>query len=463
MIRIIFALALVAMLALASVASAAPAPPAKQQQPPNILFVLVDDMGYGDLSCFGGQRARTPNIDKLASEGVRFTQFYVNSPICSPSRVALTTGQYPNRWRITSYLAKRDEDKARGMADWLDPKAPSLARSLQRAGYHTAHIGKWHMGGQRDVTDAPAITAYGFDTSITNFEGLGPRILARFEKIDSHGPTAMSAKFAGEADVQWVERHKVTEKFVDRAIAEMDAAAKQNKPFFINLWPDDVHSPMQAPPDQRGDGSPAAQYVGVLNELDRQLGRAFDHIRNDAKLRDNTIVMLCSDNGHEPGLGTSGGLRGSKGQLYEGGIRSPLIVWSPARTGATGATNEKTVLAAMDVAPSLLAIAGIARPSDEKIDGLDMSDALLGRSEPERGQPVMWLRPPDRPGPKNNLPDLAIRGGKWKLLVDRDGSQPELFDIVADPAESKNLAEANPEIVKRLTQRVIAWDKDTTK
>jgi uncharacterized sulfatase len=348
------------------------------------------------------------------------------------------------------------------MADWLDPKAPTLARSLQRAGYHTAHVGKWHMGGQRDVADAPPISAYGFDTSITNFEGLGPRILPKFEK-GGHGPTDMSAKFGGPG-VEWTERHKVTEKFVDRAIAEMDAAAKSNKPFYINLWPDDVHSPMQAPPGQRGDGSPAAQYVGVLNELDRQLGRAFDHIRGNAKLRDNTIIMLCSDNGHEPGLGTSGGLRGNKGLLYEGGIRSPLIVWAPARVAKAGTVNNETVLAGMDVAPSLLAIAGISRSGDDgKLDGLDMSDALLARNRKPRPQPVMFLRPPDRPGPKDNLPDLAIRDGNWKLLVDRDGSRPELFDIAADPNESKNLADANPQVVKRLSARVIAWDKETSK
>ena len=430
-------------------------------QKPNILFILIDDMGYGDLSCFGGQRAKTVNIDKLASEGARFTQFYVNSPICSPSRVALTTGQHPNRWRVTSFLARRDEDAKRGMADWLDPKAPTLARALQKAGYHTAHVGKWHMGGQRDVADAPPITAYGFNTSITNFEGLGPRILPKFEKIN-HGPTDMSAKFGGPG-VEWAERHKVTEKFVDRAIAEMDVAAKAGKPFYINLWPDDVHSPMQAPPDQRGDGSPADQYVGVLNELDRQLGRAFEHIRNNPKLRDNTIVMLCSDNGHEGGLGESSGLRGSKGQLYEGGIRSPLIVWTPSRIAKPGTVNEKTVVAGIDIAPSLLAISGVPAPTEGKMDGLDMSETLLAKNQSPRPQPVMFLRPPDRPGPKNSFPDLAIRDGKWKLLVDRDGSSAELFDIYADPKEEKNLAAGNAEVVKRLSDRVIAWDKETTK
>lgn len=426
---------------------------------PNILVVLIDDMGYADLNCFGGTRAKTPNIDKLAAEGIRFEQFYVNSPICSPSRVALTTGQYPQRWRITSFLATREEDRMRGMADWLDPKAPTLARILQQNGYHTAHVGKWHMGGQRDVADAPPISAYGFDVSVTNFEGLGERILPKFESI-KHQPTEMSAKFGGDG-VRWVERHKVSEAFVDRAILEMDAASAANKPFYINLWPDDVHSPMEAPPSMRGDGSPAAQYAGVLSELDRQLGRAFDHIRSNAKLRDNTIILLCSDNGHEPGLGSSGGLRGHKGTLYEGGIRSPLIVWSPSRIGkdAVGSRNANHLIAGMDVPPTLLAIAGITAIPEPGFDGVDMSEAMIGRSGPLRPSPVMWSRPPDRPGEKGVWPDLAIREGKWKLLVERDGSGAELYNIEEDQAEEHNLAAAQTDLVKDLTEQVTKWDR----
>ena len=159
-----------------------PATGAETSRPPNIVLILADDLGWTDLGCYGGTRAKTPAIDRLASEGIRFTQFYVNAPICSPSRVAFLTGQYPNRWRITSFLETRASDRARGMADWLDPKAPSVARILHDAGYYTAHVGKWHMGGQRDVGDAPTIDRYGFDTSLTSFEGLGERVLPIFRK-----------------------------------------------------------------------------------------------------------------------------------------------------------------------------------------------------------------------------------------------------------------------------------------
>jgi uncharacterized sulfatase len=151
--------------------------PAAPPSHPNIVMVFIDDMGWSDFSCFGNRDARTPNVDRLAAEGIRFSQFYVNAPICSPSRCALTTGQYPQRWRITSYLNNRADNARRGLADWLDPKAPTLARILQDHGYATGHFGKWHLGGQRDVDDAPPITAYCFDASLTNFEGMGAKLL----------------------------------------------------------------------------------------------------------------------------------------------------------------------------------------------------------------------------------------------------------------------------------------------
>jgi arylsulfatase A-like enzyme len=462
--NLLSAFCIAALVASASVRAADP--PTR----PNIFFILIDDMGYRDLSCFGGQRVQTPHIDRLAREGMRFNQFYVASPICSPSRIAFTTGRHPLRYHITSYLDTRALNQRRGIENWLDPKAPSLARILADARYHSAHIGKWHMGGQRDVGDAPPIAAYGFATSLTNFEGLGPRILPKFDpKPDGtpvkHGPTDMSAKLGG--DITWIERHKVSEAFVTRAIAEMQQAQRQNKPFYINLWPDDVHSPCHAPPDLRGDNSPAANYLGVLRNLDTQLGRAFDFIRSQPNLRDNTIILLCSDNGHEVGLGSSGELRGSKGQLYEGGIRSPLIVWYPGHMPkpAIGTTNDSSLVSALDIPPSLLALAGTIAPKTAAFDGIEMNQTLTGRAVQQRTTPLMWLRPPDRPGPNNSLPDLAIREGNWKLLTWRDESKnkSQLFDLAADPTESTDLSAIHPDLVKRLRQTLLAWEKSTGK
>jgi len=146
---------------------------------PNIIFILADDLGPGDIGCYGGTLAKTPNIDQLAKEGTRFDQYYVASPVCSPSRCALITGQFPARWRITSYLAEKSRNRGAEMADFLDPKAPSLPRQLKNAGYRTAHFGKWHLGGGRDVTDAPKFAAYGYDEHAGTYEARSPTPISR--------------------------------------------------------------------------------------------------------------------------------------------------------------------------------------------------------------------------------------------------------------------------------------------
>src|SRR6478672_8331691 len=184
---------------------------------PNILFVLIDDMGYADLTCYGEKRVHTDNIDRIASEGIRFTQFYVNCPICSPSRTAFMTGQFPARWKITSFLASRAENRQRGMAQWLNPAAPTVARNLKAAGYTTGHFGKWHMGGQRDVGDAPMITEYGFDKALTTFEGLGDRVLPMLDAFDGQPAKkyALGSDKLGRGNITWMDRSKVTSSFVD--------------------------------------------------------------------------------------------------------------------------------------------------------------------------------------------------------------------------------------------------------
>ena len=220
----ILSLIVAASCLLNSVAQADEPAPARH---PNIIMVLIDDMGWGDLSCFGNKEAKTPNIDRLAAGGLRFEQFYVASPICSPSRVGLSTGQYPQRWRITSYLNNRAENTARGMAQWLDPKAPMLARMLRDAGYATGHFGKWHMGGQRDVDDAPPITAYGFDASLTNFEGMGPKLLPLTLKPgdDKPGRIWADAERLGQP-VTWMQRSQITTGFTDAALEFIDTSVQ---------------------------------------------------------------------------------------------------------------------------------------------------------------------------------------------------------------------------------------------
>lgn len=431
---------------------------------PNILFVLIDDMGWGDFSCFGNKEIQTTNIDRLAAEGLRFEQFYVNSPICSPSRVALSTGQYPTRWQITSFLNNRKENERRGMAQWLDPKAPMLARILHDAGYATGHFGKWHMGGQRDVGEAPLITHYGFDTTLTSFEGLGPRILPLLDAYDGKEPQkySLGSDKLGHGPIFWEKRDKISSHFVNAALAFIDKAQDIKRPFYVNVWPDDVHSPFYPPKARRGSSARHELYSGVLKTLDDQLAPIFDRIRNDSKLRNNTLILVCSDNGPEGGAGSAGPLRGFKGMLYEGGIRSPLVVWGPGFVAKekAGSNNSSSVLAGIDLAPSVLKLAGVTQPTEVDFDGQVLTDVLLGQSNSSRSKPIFFRRPPDRPhhNVEGNLPDLAIRDGHWKLLCEYSGASPQLYKIHTDAGETTNVAAANLEIVERLTTTLLDWN-----
>jgi uncharacterized sulfatase len=229
----------------------------------------------------------------------------------------------------------------------------------------------------------------------------------------------------------------------------------------VNVWPDDVHTPLVPPVDQWGDGSKRGLYLAVLESMDRQLGKLFDHIRNTPKLRDNTLIVVCSDNGPEPGAGSAGELRGHKACLYEGGIRSPLVVWAPKWISPScfGEWNRESVLAAFDLAPSLLEIAGVEPAADAAFDGESHAETLLGKSNASRHAPVFFRRPPDRDqiGAIADAPDLAMRASQWKLLCEYDGSEPQLYDVLRDPGETHNLAGERPEVVAELTPQLLAW------
>jgi arylsulfatase A-like enzyme len=428
---------------------------------PNIIFILIDDMGYADLGCYGNAEAQTPYIDQLAAEGIRFTQYYASAPICSPSRVAVFTGQYPPRWRITSYIDSRAKNAARGMRDFLDLRALSVAKILSQSGYYTAHIGKWHMGGGRDVGEAPLITEYGFHESVSQFEGLGERYLATYETLDLKDSTRNLEKMSaslGRGQVHWEKRYRVTERFVDRTLRAMKHAQDVGKPFFINLWPDDVHTPLEPSPANRGRGTKHDLYLGVVKELDQQLGRVFDFVRQDPELASNTLIVVTSDNGPEPGAGSAGTLRGTKGSIYEGGIREPFIVWCPGKMAKdqVGTVNMRDVIVGMDLPPSFVALGGVR--NDYPFDGTDMSNTFVGKPRRERTEPIMWQRPPDRKMLHGQpQPDLAIREGDFKMLMNTDGSGIELYDLSKDAEESKNIADSNPGTVKRLSEKVRSW------
>ncbi len=430
-----------------------------EKKPPNIVFILADDMGLGDVSVSGGQQGETPNLDRLAREGMRFEQFYAASPICSPSRAAFTTGLFPGRVRINSYLQQRSGNRQCGQNDWLDPKWPTLARTLQQAGYATAHFGKWHLGGGRDVQDAPTPASYGFDEFHLNCEGIGPR----FENFgDAKTPTPNSE------DGKGYFRYDFTKYWVDRGIDFV--RRHKNAPFYLELWPQDVHTPHT--PDGESlsrtatPGLPPNQqnFRAVLNEYDRQIGRFLDALR-ELGLEKETIVVFSSDNGPDPSFDHARtlGLRGMKKSLYEGGIREPFFVRWPGKIPA-GKVNSSTVLAAVDYFPTICALAGIKPPEGAVFDGADMSRSWLGGDEP-RSKPLFWeygRKPVGYKYPedlRDKSPNVAVRDGHWKLLVRADGTNAELYDLSADPNEAKNVATENPEITQRLSNASLEWRK----
>jgi len=443
-----------ALLMLGAPALAA-APPATTPRPdkPNIILIFIDDMGYADVSCFGNTQVRTPHIDSLATGGLRLTNFYVNSPICSPSRVAITTGQYPGRWKIHSYLESRARNRERGMADWLDPKAPSIGRIFKQAGYATAHFGKWHMGGGRDVDDAPGPATYGFDEHLLNFEGIGNKVKP--------------------------PRHTFTAQYVDHAV---DFARRhRDQPFLIRLFPNDVHDPHAPAPGaidkwKAVTENPFEQkFFAVLEEMDRQIGRVIEEI-DDLGLTERTIFIFTSDNGptdwpsyYQKGWsppGSTGPYFGRKWSLYEGGIRMPFIVQWKGVIPA-GNTDDRNMVAAIDLLPTLCKLADVAPPPPDEIkfDGEDRSAILLGRGIDktfERSQPLFWQYGPPharlKPGkPEFISPSFAIRDGRWKLLVNPDGSDLQLYDLEADPGEKTNLAKMEAEKARVLWEKVRVW------
>ncbi len=415
---------------------------------PNIIFFLADDLGPGDVGPYGGKIAPTPNLDRLANGGTKFTQFYQAAPICSPSRCGLITGSFPSRWNITSYLQTRKGNRECEQADYLDAKAPSLPRILKESGYATAHIGKWHLGGGRDVKDMPLFADYGYDEGVGTWESPQPH------------PDITATNWIWSPQDK-VKRWERTGFFVDKTLDFM--ARHKDKPCFINLWPDDVHTPW-VPGDDDGalpKGDTRGKLARVVIENDKQIGRLMDN------LPPNTLLIYASDNGPLPTFKgeRATGLRGSKLSLYEGGTRLPFIAYWPGHVPA-GKTDDTTLLCGVDMLPTLSAMAG-AKVPQVPFDGENLSAALLGTSQ-TRTKPLFWEYGRNNasfayPQGRDRSPNVAMREGNWKILINADGSGAELYDLKNDANEETNLATQQPDIAKRMSAAASAWRQSLPK
>lgn len=437
---------------------------AQQQDKPNVLIIFIDDMGYGDLSCYGNKQIETKNIDALAKQGTRFTQFYVNSPVCSPSRVAMMTGQYPARHNFYTYLAERSKNAENKMPDFLPATVPTLAKMLHANGYVTGHFGKWHLGGGRDVGDAPLPTEYGFDKSFTSFEGLGDRTLTFDDNLN------MQSAALGRGNIVKAPKHKQTEMYVDSALAFVKTHPKQ--PFFINFWPNDVHDAYKPANGTEKEFASVTtnvdqqKFLATLKEFDTQIGRLLSELNKMGKLK-NTLILLTSDNGPtdwpryyqnggEPPC-SAGDLRGRKWSLYEGGIRLPFIAVWPGKI-AIDRVNTQSVMSVVDFVPTVAKLTSTKIPADYISDGVDASDVLLGKKQKVNKDLYWYYNNNPLPGKKENIsPTLAIRSGKWKLLMEPDGRKKQLYNLETDHKETTNIADKEIAITTELTSKLNSW------
>ncbi|MHC4725947.1 MAG: sulfatase family protein [Planctomycetota bacterium] len=417
---------------------------------PNFMFIFADDLGWGDLGCYGNSQIKTPNLDRLAKNGTLFTQFYVNGSVCSPSRTSIMTSHFPSRHRVHGHFATNKQNNARGMPNWLDPKAYTVTGLLKNNGYTTGHFGKWHLGSG---DGSPTPGDYGIDEHFTR---------------SSSGP-----QLEGASDKYF--RAKSTGLIVDRTIEFIEK--NHDKPFYVNVWTLVPHATLHPTDEQmkpyeryapRGVPYKGVKqiYYASVTDMDRQIGRLIKKI-DELGLADNTLIAFSSDNGPEDlqirnavhsGIGNTGPFRGRKRSLYEGGIRMPFIArWSghiPA-----GRIDNTSIIAGVDWLPTVCSLAKVKIPGNLNPDGEDMSTALLGKTR-KRTKPLMWeWRFRIFGDMVHKCPMLAIRDKNWKLLMNPDRSRIELYDIVKDPTELDNVADQYPNIVKKLSQQLLKWQK----
>ena len=448
-----------------SFARFASAQDAKDAKRPNIIVLLADDLGYRDLSCFESPAVKTPHLDKLADQGMKFTQFYAASAVCSPTRAALLTGRYPLRFDITRHFNDRNR--------WLPESATTVAELLRDAGYNTAHLGKWHLGGLhvdkdgKRLTTQPGPGQHGFDFYQTQIEQQPLRArMGRSRTLFRKGGTVLLRNDQKVSqDDPFYDKH-FTDANGDMAIELIEKLSAEDKPFFLNLWWLVPHVPFEPAPEPHWSATQAEGitedqhcFRSMVQHMDAKIGVILDKL-DQLGIADNTIVLFTSDNGSAY-EGDIGALKGGKTDLHDGGLRVPMIVRWPAAIAA-GKTS-KTFGHTTDLLPTFCEAAGVELPDELPLDGLSLLPHLKGAeppSEEARGT-VFWQlnlyrklqRHYPKPGPYAT--EVAMRG-KWKLLTNK-GNPVELFDIQYDPNEQKNVIEEHPELVESMAKEVNNW------
>ena len=426
---------------------------------PSIVLIFTDDQGYGDVGCFGSKTIRTPNLDRLAKEGRKFTSFMSASPVCTPSRSALLTGCYPKRIGLAQGVLFPTSTHG------LSPAEHTIADHLKRQGYATACFGKWHLGHHPETLP----TAQGFD-SYFGIPYSNDMNHPDNQNKPKDGPDGMDELWIDPQSslTKWktplmenekiielpVDQRTITRRCTDRGVAFIKE--NQKSPFFLYLPYSMPHIPLYVPDDVR-DPDPQRAYINTIEHIDTEVGRIFDTLR-ELKLAENTYVIYATDNG--PWLtfkhhgGSAGPLRDGKMSTFEGGQRVPCIMWAPGRIPA--GTQCDALASTIDILPTIAALTGAPLPKERTIDGMDISALLTGDAKSARNEFLYYSMTGRIEG---------IREGDWKLLIKHPGEKnapnaaPKptvmLFNLTTDLGEQTNLAAEKLDLVERLQERMI--------
>jgi arylsulfatase A len=414
---------------------------AQTKNKPNIIIMMADDLGYGDVGCFGNEIIQTPNLDQLAKRGVKYTAFYSGHPSCSPSRSAMMTGRTPFRNGIYNYIP----DKS---AVYLREKEVTVAEICKQAGYDTGFFGKWGLIGDMENRSQPQPNRHGFDTWMATHNNA----------IPSHkNPTNFYENGVALGEIKGYSSQIV----MDKAMKWLDSRKDKSRPFCLVLWfhephlvlgqPDSFREKYKQYPGKEGD------YYANVNHLDFQIGRFMSYLNKD-KADENSLILFTSDNGPKgDGPGKTGGFRGSKGYFYEGGYREPTIMYWKGMI--EGGREEKETLTFFDLVPTLYDLFHMEPLNYERLDGISLMPLFKGKNL-ERPTPPIWM------GPHTT----TVKDGDWKLVGNFERFQKgqsltgyfgtrkiasyELYDLKNDPFETKDLAKDLPVIKEKLIKKM---------
>ena len=435
-------------------------------QSPNLILINVDDLGWKDLGCYGSDVYETPNIDKLARNGLKFTNAYSACAVCSPTRAAIMTGRYPARLGVTDWIRARfqggkipkDKKNPSGWvgsknkkvlcpqnALWMELEEVTIAEKLKEDGYATCHIGKWHLGADDWYPEKQ-----GFDENYGGCDyGQPPSYFDPFKNKRLDGIYGLPGKKQGQY---------LTDRECDEAV--MFIKKNRQKKFFLNFANYAVHTPIQAKPSlldkyktkiQSLDTKQKnAAYATMVESVDQAVGRIITILKEEG-IFDRTLIIFTSDNGGLLGVTNNTPLRSGKGFPYEGGIRVPLIIFWP--DFINGGKVIDTPVSSIDFFPTLCSAAGIKNSTDEVVDGLNLLPLIKGENNVKR-QSLFWHFPHYR-GKIN--PYSIIRNGDWKLIKRYDGKPFELFNLKNDLSEKNDLSQDMPEKVKELNEEIMIW------